>query len=377
MSDGDHSYKVEVLRLGHRPERDKRITTHVSLVARAFGSDGIHIDTKDTTLEKTVNSVVSRFGGDFWIETGISRKSVMNRWNGTIVHLTMYGASLNDVIDDIPRDDDLLVIVGAEKVPPDVYDNAHFNISVSNQPHSEVSALALFLDRYFEGRELDREFSGGEVKIHPTNKGKVVTDSGAEIDIRTMDPFKRTWDPVPLPDDCFELLKLLGTSKKVIQHVKEVHRLGMELLAASQKTGKKMDIDVGLLEAGLILHDIGRARTHSIRHVTLGIEIAVNLGLDERLISIIRSHIGGGVPAEEAVKIGLPEEDHIPITIEEKMVCHCDNLVGSHRRRPLSIPVERLKEKGAEKAAQRMISLHEELENILGIDIDRSVDGSS
>ena len=375
MSDKDRSFKVEVLRLGHRPERDKRITTHVSLVARAFGSDGIHIDTKDSTLENTISSVSSRFGGDFWIRTGVKRKGLLNSWNGTIVHLTMYGAPLNQVIDDIPRDEDILIVVGAEKVPPDVYDSAHFNVSVSNQPHSEVSALALFLDRYFDGKELDREFGGGEVRIHPANKGKVVTGSENSVDISEIDPFSRKWDPVPNPEDCILLLEMLGTSHSVITHVKEVHRLGMELLDLSRRKGNPPDLDEPLYEAGLLLHDIGRSRTHSIRHITLGAEIARKLILDERLISIIRTHIGAGVPAGEAAAIGLPEEDFIPATLEEKMICHCDNLVGSSRRRTLDVPVQRLRQKGADRAAERMISLHNELEGILGVDIDELLVG--
>ena len=32
---------VLVLRLGHRKERDKRVTTHVCLTARALGADGV------------------------------------------------------------------------------------------------------------------------------------------------------------------------------------------------------------------------------------------------------------------------------------------------------------------------------------------------
>lgn len=373
MPDEDRSFKVEVLRLGHRPERDKRITTHVSLVARAFGSDGIHIDTKDSGLEGTISSLAGRFGGDFWIRTGVSRKGLLNNWNGTIVHLTMYGASLNKIMEEIPRNDDLLIVVGAEKVPADVYDSAHFNISVSNQPHSEVSALALFLDRYFQGKELEREFKGGEVTIHPANKGKLVTSNHENVDPEETDPFARKWGPIPGPDDCLLLMEMLGASKQVINHVKEVHRLGMELIGMSRKTGGTPYIDEDLLRAGLLLHDLGRARTHSIKHVTIGAELSKRLGLDERLTSIIRSHIGAGVSADEAAHIGLPEEDFVPETIEEKIVCHCDNLVGSRNRRPLSVPVERLRRKGAEKAADRMVALHRELEEVLGIDIDALV----
>ena len=38
---------ITILRIGHRISRDKRITTHVALVARAFGADNILVDTKD------------------------------------------------------------------------------------------------------------------------------------------------------------------------------------------------------------------------------------------------------------------------------------------------------------------------------------------
>ena len=62
--------EIYILRLGHRPERDKRITTHVALTARAFGAKGIFVSTKDEVLENSIRSVVDRFGGDFTIETG-------------------------------------------------------------------------------------------------------------------------------------------------------------------------------------------------------------------------------------------------------------------------------------------------------------------
>ncbi len=373
MTMNDQWAHVEVLRLGHRPERDKRITTHVALVARAFGASSIHIDTKDPSLERNIESVTDRFGGDFRIETGVPRKRVMGRWAGTIVHLTMYGAPLDDTIREIPEGEDVLVIVGAEKVPADVYDLAHFNIAVANQPHSEVSALALFLDRLFKGKEIKRTLGGGEVKIHPTNVGKIVADHNDITFEQIIDPFEMDIDPVPSKEDCLGLLLALGISRPVLTHLKEVHRLGMEMVKASRKTGTLPDLDLGLLEAGLLLHDIGRARTHSIRHVTLGAELASKLGLDERIVSIIHNHIGEGITKGEASDIGLPAEDHIPLTLEEMIVCHADNLVGDHKRRPLSAALERLRIKGANAAVVRMEALHEELETLLGIDIDELI----
>ena len=82
---------ISVLRVGHRIGRDKRITTHIALVARAFGADNIVIDTKDEKIKKNIQMVCDRFGGSFEIQTGVNIKKIINEWNGKIVHLTMYG----------------------------------------------------------------------------------------------------------------------------------------------------------------------------------------------------------------------------------------------------------------------------------------------
>ena len=164
---------ITVLRIGHRISRDKRITTHVALVARAFGADKILIDTVDRKMEETICSTCRRFGGDFIIETGVNKKKVLSEWNGLVVHLTMYGGELEKSINKIDRNKDLLIVVGAEKVPGYVYEMADFNISIGNQPHSEVAALAIFLDRYNEGSWQRKKFNG-KLEILPSNRGKKV-----------------------------------------------------------------------------------------------------------------------------------------------------------------------------------------------------------
>ncbi len=164
---------IAVLRIGHRIDRDKRITTHVALVARAFGADTIFISTKDDNIKKNILSVDKRFGGDFQIETGIDPKKIIKAWRGTIVHLTMYGEELEKAVHQIDKAKDLLVIVGAEKVPPYFYNIADLNISVGNQPHSEVAALAIFLDRYTKGAWMKKQFHGN-LEIIPAAKGKKV-----------------------------------------------------------------------------------------------------------------------------------------------------------------------------------------------------------
>jgi tRNA (cytidine56-2'-O)-methyltransferase len=164
---------IIVLRIGHRLSRDKRITTHVALVARAFGADKIFIDTVDKNIEKTIRSTVKRFGGNFEIKTGVSKKNIINNWKGTIVHLTMYGDELEKSIKKIDKNSDILIVVGAEKVPAYIYEAADFNISVGNQPHSEVAALSIFLDRYTKGAWRKKKFNG-KLEILPTNIGKKV-----------------------------------------------------------------------------------------------------------------------------------------------------------------------------------------------------------
>lgn len=161
---------VVILRLGHRPARDKRVTTHVCLTARAFGADGVLVSTRDRTLERTVRAVVDKFGGAFFIETGVAWRRVIREWKGTVVHLTMYGEPVDDVLPHLARDA-LLLVVGAEKVPSELFEVAHVNVAIGNQPHSEVAALAVFLDRLFAGSAVRREF-GGSVRVVPSARGK-------------------------------------------------------------------------------------------------------------------------------------------------------------------------------------------------------------
>ncbi|MBR7153052.1 MAG: tRNA (cytidine(56)-2'-O)-methyltransferase [Candidatus Methanomethylophilaceae archaeon] len=167
---------IWIMRIGHRPQRDKRVTTHVALSSRALGAKGIYVDTFDDVLEENIASVVDRFGGDYTIKTGVTWKEAMRDFNGKVVHLTMYGQTVDEAIPKIPKDEDIMIIVGAEKVPAEVYQRADFNVSVGNQPHSEIAALAIFLDRFTEGKALyaDRD---GKITVVPNERGKTVVEN--------------------------------------------------------------------------------------------------------------------------------------------------------------------------------------------------------
>ncbi len=176
--------KVYVLRIGHRPGRDKRVTTHVGLVARAFGANGFVLEGCDESVLESLRKVIHIWGGNMVIECCGSGKTYVRSWKaegGEVIHLTMYGLPLDDVINVIrssPKPK--LVIVGAEKVEWFYYEESDFNVAVGNQPHSEVSALALFLDRLFRGRWAYIEFGGAKLKIIPSSRGKVVVKVGRE-----------------------------------------------------------------------------------------------------------------------------------------------------------------------------------------------------
>jgi tRNA (cytidine56-2'-O)-methyltransferase len=173
------AHDVTVLRLGHRPGRDERITTHVGLTARALGADGVILAGAGRSRADTILDITDRFGGPFDVSTTEEPKRVIREFEGSVVHLTMYGEPIQEVEGDITADHDrspLLVVVGAEKVPFEVYERADYNVGVTNQPHSEIASLAVFLDRLFEGRELDREWEDPDKVVVPMETGKKVVD---------------------------------------------------------------------------------------------------------------------------------------------------------------------------------------------------------
>ena len=164
---------ITILRYGHRFERDKRTTTHVGLVAMAFGADKLVIVGKDSTSKKTVEEISSRWGGDFQVEIVSDWKKVIREFRGIKVHLTMYGRPVDEVVGKI-KGENVLIFIGSEKVPPEAYELCDYNVAVGSQPHSEIAALAIFLDRLLGGEWAGKEFPGAKLKIVPQECGKKV-----------------------------------------------------------------------------------------------------------------------------------------------------------------------------------------------------------
>ncbi len=336
---------VQVFRYGHRPYRDKRITTHVALVSRAFGASTVYVDQKDDMLQDTVKKISGNFGPGFSLYTGVRWQNVYAKFTGLKVHLTMYGYPVNEVVSEI-RDakKDLMIFVGSSKVPPDVYKVSDYNVSVTNQPHSEIAALAIFLDRYFEGKELVARHEG-RLTVIPSKSGK---------EIRLL----------PDEQECLRLLKTAGAGQELIDHVQAVKELAIRF-------GERCNADLKLITAGALLHDIGKTITNGIKHASAGANILREAHVDERVVRIVERHTGAGITGEEAILLDLPPGEYVPETLEEMVVAHADNLISRSRRINLNIVVENYRKQGLMQAASRIVELHARLSGLCGTDIDQ------
>lgn len=164
---------IAVLRLSHRVGRDDRTTTHVGLTARALGAEKIILSgDRDEGVEKSLSSVAARWGGVFSVSYEKDWKRAIKSFHGTKVHLTMYGLPVQSKMAKIRKSRNVLVIVGGEKVPAEVYGLADYNIAVTSQPHSEVAALAIFLRELLGKKSLEKKFPKAKIKIVPQERGK-------------------------------------------------------------------------------------------------------------------------------------------------------------------------------------------------------------
>jgi tRNA (cytidine56-2'-O)-methyltransferase len=170
---------IIVLRLDHRIPRDERASTHVALTARAFGASGVvYSGQKDGSLEESVARVVTEWGGDFFIrhtKSPLSEVKDCREKGYRIIHLTMYGVPADPALTAVKETENALIVVGGSQVPIEFYRAADLNVSVTNQPHSEIAALAIAIDRIRRGKEMsaqETEFSGWKIRALGTERGK-------------------------------------------------------------------------------------------------------------------------------------------------------------------------------------------------------------
>ncbi|NJD52920.1 MAG: TIGR00295 family protein [Candidatus Methanoperedens sp.] len=170
--------------------------------------------------------------------------------------------------------------------------------------------------------------------------------------------------------DAIDLLIRSGCSADVIEHCKAVADYAKKIAlnirenAAHKSIHEKqpVQIDIDAVFTGALLHDIGRSKTHGIGHAVAGAKIALENDLDEKLVKIIERHIGAGIPREEAKGLGLPEKDYMPVTIEEKIVAHADNLIFGKEIGTIDELILNLrKKKLEERVIDRFIVLNNEI----------------
>jgi len=169
--------------------------------------------------------------------------------------------------------------------------------------------------------------------------------------------------PLPNREQAIEILQRNGCEPKVIAHCQAVAALALEL--AEKIKSKNYPVDLELIEAGALLHDLGRSKTHSVQHAFEGVKLAKEEGLPEEVVCIIKRHVGAGITSEEAQWLGWPKDNYIPQSLEEKIVCYADKCIGSDQRIPVEDTIKQLYDKNLEDAAERVRKLHIEITSLI------------
>jgi len=171
---------------------------------------------------------------------------------------------------------------------------------------------------------------------------------------------------LPTSAEALKSLAKAGCSQGVIEHCKAVSSFAVKIAKAFQEKG--FNVDVQLVEVSGLLHDIGRSKTHSVDHGIVGCETARSLGLPNSVVQIIERHVGGGIPKEEARRLGWPTKDYLPQTIEEKIVCYADKRISGVRTVPIEQALKMYSARLGENhpVLERIRKLHEEIAATVG-----------
>jgi uncharacterized protein len=169
---------------------------------------------------------------------------------------------------------------------------------------------------------------------------------------------------LPNREQAIELLHKNHCSPQVVNHCIAVADLSLETAAKLEANGLKINIE--LVEAGALLHDLGRSKKHTVDHAIVGAQMAKEIGLPDIVINIIKRHVGAGITDEESKWLGWPKDNYIPQTLEEKVVSYADKLIDQSKRIPIETEIGRLEKEKKSEAAERVRKLHEEITSLLG-----------
>jgi uncharacterized protein len=169
---------------------------------------------------------------------------------------------------------------------------------------------------------------------------------------------------LPNREQAIKLLIENNCPPTVINHCQVVADFASEI--AHKMRARGLQVNLELVEAGAILHDIGRSKTHKIDHSLVGSQIAKKLGLPQEVVDIVKRHAGAGITDQEAAWLGWPKDVYIPQTWEEKIVCYADKRIDHGKVVPIENEIDRLRDKGLVEAAERVRKLHNDITDLLG-----------
>jgi len=150
----------------------------------------------------------------------------------------------------------------------------------------------------------------------------------------------------------------------ILSHSKAVQKIALDLAKDIP------DVDIDLVKAGSLLHDIGRFGypvhgPDTIKHGIRGAEILRKEGY-EKLARIAETHMGAGINKEDIKEqdLDLPKKDFMPKTKEEKIIACADNLVFGWRIGTIDEVVKRFSKKVSPKIGKRAKDLYNEVLSI-------------
>ena len=173
----------------------------------------------------------------------------------------------------------------------------------------------------------------------------------------------------PSEEEALALHRKYGSNERIVEHCRTVARVSSVLAKGLEAKGKRVDSE-GMVVAAL-LHDIGRTKSQTASHGLEGAMILQHEGVDPDIVGIVRRHVGAGISAEEARKLGLPDFDYIPRSLEEILVCFSDKMVDGTLVRPFEAEIVRFRVKGHD--VPRLEALRKRVEDDLGEDPERFI----
>ena len=174
---------------------------------------------------------------------------------------------------------------------------------------------------------------------------------------------------IPSEGEALALHRKYGSNDRIVKHCQTVAMVATILAKEFEQRGHQVDVKAVI--AGALLHDIGRSRVQNVRHGIEGAELVEREGVDRKVVEIIQRHVGAGISSEEAKRLGLPDLDYVPRTLEERIVCFADKVVDSDTVRPFDEEIRRFTIKSHDVV--RLLMLKRRLQEELGEDPERVV----